>query len=222
MISFRHHVVSIVAVFLALAIGIALGGGPLSDLGRASDDRDPPRSTAEAADAQRTASFGNEFASTSAATLYADGLRDHAVAVLAMPGADSALMTTLTSEIAAAGAGVTGTFDVQPALVDPEQKTLVDSLSSQLVETLDDARVDEDASTYVRMGQIVGLAVGHHAGQVHAARRDRGDGAPDPDRGRAARVAGGRAAGPAGARGAAAGRDRPARRGRDCAPCSRG
>ena len=29
MISFRYHIVSIVSVFLALAVGIALGGGPL-------------------------------------------------------------------------------------------------------------------------------------------------------------------------------------------------
>ena len=37
MISYRHHIVSLVAVFLALAVGVVLGGGPLSDLGR--DDR---------------------------------------------------------------------------------------------------------------------------------------------------------------------------------------
>ncbi|MDQ6641578.1 MAG: copper transporter, partial [Actinomycetota bacterium] len=29
MISFRYHIVTLVSVFLALAIGIALGGGPL-------------------------------------------------------------------------------------------------------------------------------------------------------------------------------------------------
>ncbi len=29
MITYRHHVVSLVAVFLALAVGVALGGGPL-------------------------------------------------------------------------------------------------------------------------------------------------------------------------------------------------
>ena len=29
MISFRYHIVTLVSVFLALAVGIALGGGPL-------------------------------------------------------------------------------------------------------------------------------------------------------------------------------------------------
>ena len=32
MISYRHHIVSLVAVFLALAVGVVLGGGPLSEL----------------------------------------------------------------------------------------------------------------------------------------------------------------------------------------------
>ena len=29
MISFRYHIVTLVSVFLALAVGVALGGGPL-------------------------------------------------------------------------------------------------------------------------------------------------------------------------------------------------
>ena len=37
MISFRTHVVTLVAVFLALAVGVVLGGGPLSELGRGSE-----------------------------------------------------------------------------------------------------------------------------------------------------------------------------------------
>ena len=35
MTSFRYHVVSLLAVLLALAAGVALGGGPLSEVGRA-------------------------------------------------------------------------------------------------------------------------------------------------------------------------------------------
>ena len=50
-ISYRHHIVSLVAVFLALAAGVVLGGGPLSDLGR--DDRaavgDAPRRSRDGA-----------------------------------------------------------------------------------------------------------------------------------------------------------------------------
>ena len=61
MISYRHHVVSLVAVFLALAAGVALGGGPLSDLAR-----DPATTSAKATvqrqEAQRVASFGDDFA----------------------------------------------------------------------------------------------------------------------------------------------------------------
>ncbi|HUV47611.1 MAG TPA: copper transporter, partial [Actinomycetes bacterium] len=31
MIDFRYHIVSIVAIFMALAVGIVLGSGPLKD-----------------------------------------------------------------------------------------------------------------------------------------------------------------------------------------------
>jgi Copper transport outer membrane protein, MctB len=162
MISFRHHVVSIVAVFLALAVGIALGGGPLSEVGRTTEDPAQDDSAATTTDnrAEPTEEFGNEFAAAVASTLYADRLRDRAVAVLAMPGAQAETISALSSQVADAGAEVTGTFDVEDAMVDPDQKSLVDTLGSQLMTQLDDDRVDTEASTFVRMGQLVGLALG--------------------------------------------------------------
>jgi Copper transport outer membrane protein, MctB len=162
MISFRHHVVSIVAVFLALAVGIVLGGGPLNEVGRTAEDTAQDESVAATTDSSsvRTEEFGNEFAAAVAPTLYADGLRDRAVAVLAMPGADAETISALSSQVAEAGAEVTGTFAVEDAMVDPDQKSLVDTLGSQLMTQLDDDRVDTGASTYVRMGQLLGLAVG--------------------------------------------------------------
>ena len=42
-ISLRHHVASLVAVFLALAVGIALGGGPLAERRHAAATSRPPR-----------------------------------------------------------------------------------------------------------------------------------------------------------------------------------
>ena len=64
MISYRHHIVSLVAVFLALAVGVALGGGPLSDLGR--DDRPAAATGQQHRAAIRDASYGDTFASAGA------------------------------------------------------------------------------------------------------------------------------------------------------------
>jgi hypothetical protein len=43
-ITFRHFITTIVAVFFALAVGVALGGGPLSDL---DDPRPAPVAATE-------------------------------------------------------------------------------------------------------------------------------------------------------------------------------
>jgi hypothetical protein len=155
-ISYRHHIVSLVAVFLALAAGVALGGGPLSDLGR--DDK-PVAATTKQRTAQQTATYGDDFATASAGKLYANGLHDRAVSMLVMPGADADTVSALGAEVEAAGGSVAGTYDVHQTLTDVSEKSLVDTLGSQLVQQLGSGAVSEDASTYVRIGQLVGLAV---------------------------------------------------------------
>jgi hypothetical protein len=156
-ISYRHHIVSLVAVFLALAVGVALGGGPLSDLGR--DDKPASATTREQRTVTRTASYGDDFAAASAAKLYAGGLRDHPVSVLTMPGAEGDVVSALGAQIEAAGGAVTSTYDVQPTLVDGSKKSLVDALGSQLMTQLGPGAVTADAPTYERLGQLLGLAV---------------------------------------------------------------
>ena len=157
MISYRHHIVSLVAVFLALAVGVALGGGPLSDLGR--DDRPASATTREQRTVQRTASYGDEFATANAATLYAGGLRDRSVAVITMPGAQGGVVSALGAQVEAAGGTVASTYDVLPTLVDASKKSLVDALGSQLMTQLGSDAVTADAPTYERLGQLVGLGV---------------------------------------------------------------
>lgn len=157
MISYRHHIVSLVAVFLALAVGVALGGGPLSDLGR--DDKPASAPTTPKRQADPTAKYGDAFASASAAALYADGLRDKSVSLVTMPGADADTVSALGAQVEEAGGTIAGTYDVQPALTDDHEKSLVDTLGSQLADQLGTGAVSEDASTYVRIGQLLGLAV---------------------------------------------------------------
>jgi hypothetical protein len=157
-ISYRHHVVSLVAVFLALAVGVALGGGPLSELGR-TDSISTSQVKAQTRDVRRTATYGDDFATASAATLYGNRLGNHAVSILTMPGADGDVVSALGAQVEEAGGRVAGTYDVQPALVDASEKSLVDTLGSQLMTQLGPDAVADDASTYVRAGQLLGLAM---------------------------------------------------------------
>ncbi len=159
MISYRHHIVSLVAVFLALAVGVVLGGGPLTDLGR-SDPASSAQVRADTLVAQRSATYGDDFAQTAAATLYGKRLAGHSISILTMPGADADVVSALAAQIETAGGTVAGTYEAQPTLVDASEKSLVDTLGSQLLTQLGSGLVSADASTYDRMGQLLALGMG--------------------------------------------------------------
>lgn len=157
MISFRTHVVSLVAVLLALAAGVALGGGPLSEVGRGALTSAP--TAEESADPGRAATFGDRFAAAAASDLYRGGLDGHPVAVLTLPGADDATVTGLTTQVGRAGGSIAATYAVRPPLVAPGEKSLVDTLGSQLMTQLGDGAADQAAPTYERIGQILARTV---------------------------------------------------------------
>jgi hypothetical protein len=157
-ITYRHHIASLVAVFLALAVGVVLGGGPLSELGRAEEPDGASGVEQRAADAERAAALGDDFATESAATLYGGRLAGHPTAIVAMPGVAEADVEALSAQVAAAGGEVAGRYDVRESLLDPSERTLVDTLGSQLMTQLPAGTVDPEASTYVRMGQLLAVA----------------------------------------------------------------
>jgi hypothetical protein len=156
LISFRTHVVTLVAIMLTLAVGVALGGGPLSEVGRGTLSS---ATTTEDDKSAVTADFGDTFARSSAGQLYARGLDTHPVAVVTLPGAPEGVASGLTTEIERAGGTLTATYAALPALVDPTEKSLVDTLGSQLMTQLDSDAIDEGAPTYERIGQLLGTAI---------------------------------------------------------------
>ena len=156
MISLRHHLLTIVAVFLALAAGIVLGGGPLSDVTEPASSRTGP--VAKAPGSTPQAVYAEDFAAAVAPQVVAGRLEAREVVVVSVPGTDEQVVTALTDQVAAAGGTVTAQVRLKEAMVDPAQKSLVDTLGSQLMTQQGDA-VDAGASTYDRMGQLLGLAV---------------------------------------------------------------
>jgi len=157
LISFRQHVVTLVAVFLALAVGVVLGGGPLSEVGRdaltAASAQPKTKSVDEATE------FGDAFATAAATRLYDGQLAGRSVAVVTLPGADQRVIDGLVGQVEHAGGTVAGTYALQRALVDAGEKSLVDTLGSQLMTQLGPDAADEGAPTYERLGQLLGLAI---------------------------------------------------------------
>ena len=159
MITLRHHLLTIVAVFLALAAGIVLGGGPLSDVGATvatagADDEPAP------ADDRAQTDFTESFVSTLGTPIVSGRLADRSVSLVTVPGADEQVVTALADQVAAAGGTVSARYDLTDDVVDPGQKSLVDTLGSQLLTQQAEGDVAADASTYDRMGQLLGLAIG--------------------------------------------------------------
>jgi hypothetical protein len=148
----RVYAVPLVAVLLALATGIALGAGPMTST-RSSADPGPATTTPAPA-----VSYPDTFAASVAARLYANGLSRRPVAMVTLPGADAATVSALTAQIRLAGGTVAGTYPIGSQMVDPEQKSLVDTLGVQLAKQLH-GQIDKSTSTYPRIGQLLAVAV---------------------------------------------------------------
>jgi hypothetical protein len=156
-IPFRTHVVSLVAVLLALAAGVALGGGPLSEVGRGALASAP--TTEQQEETAQTATFGDRFAARASGKLYAGGLDARPTALLTLPGADEEVVSGIVAEVEKAGGNVTATYAAEPALLEPAEKSLVDTLGSQLMTQLGSGTVEESAPTYERLGQLLARAI---------------------------------------------------------------
>jgi len=166
-ISFRYHIVSIVSVFLALAIGVALGGGPLKGEvdNTLVDQVQRDRQEKSALQAQITAlkagnAFTDRFAQDVAPTLVGDTLRNRVVTLVVLPTAQQSDVDGVTQLVGAAGGSVGTTLRVGDQLVDAGGKQLVDELGSQLEGQAKDVSVPADASAYERMGALIGRAFG--------------------------------------------------------------
>jgi hypothetical protein len=126
-IDFRYHLVSIVAVFLALAIGIVLGSTELqgSTLNVLRSSSDSLRSQLSAASAQRDgykqqAGASDQFLQTAEPKLLNGMLAGDKVVLVTEPGASSTVIDGIEKAAGTgyAGATVTGTVALQPKFND--------------------------------------------------------------------------------------------------------
>jgi hypothetical protein len=161
----RRHVAAVVAALLAMAVGIALGGGPLSYVPERDDaatDRSttPPAPTGSGSGSGELLDLAETLVDATAAELYAGRMLDNPTAILVMPVVAPVVVEDMVGEVGRAGGGLTGVFTLDAQATDLGSSSLVDTLGSQLMTQLDDPRVDPEAPTYLRLGQLLGLAVG--------------------------------------------------------------
>jgi hypothetical protein len=125
MIDFRYHLVSIVAVFLALAIGIVLGStelqGTTIDALRLSSNqlnKELSASNNQRDTFEQQVGADQQFLTTAEPRLLASELPDDRIVLVTEPGASSAVIAGIKQAAAWAGATVTGEVALQPLFND--------------------------------------------------------------------------------------------------------
>ena len=125
MIDFRYHLVSIVAVFLALAIGIVLGSTELQgntiDVLRTSQNslkNQLDQSNAERNTANQQVQTNTTFLNTAEPRLLANELPGDRIVLVTEPGASSVVISGVKQAATDAGATVTGEVAIQPKFND--------------------------------------------------------------------------------------------------------
>jgi Copper transport outer membrane protein, MctB len=138
-IDFRYHIVSIIAVFLALALGLFLGSTTLQstvtrNLHHQADSVTSLNRSLTAQKAQLSSQLNDEQQFTAAVEPYAvaDQLTGDTVALVSAPGVDGKTRSSVASTLQLAGATVTADVALQPAYLDPTQDAELGQLADQL------------------------------------------------------------------------------------------
>jgi hypothetical protein len=167
-IDFRYHLVSIVAVFLALAIGIVLGAAELqgptynllngttaklqNELGQANSQRDV---------AEEQANAGDAYAEAVEPVVLRNLLAGQKLLIVTEPGAQGSVVSGITSAANDAGAEVTGQINLQAKFFDTSDTTQ-DSLNQINLDvashaglTLDNTETYQQQAAQVIASQIL-------------------------------------------------------------------
>jgi hypothetical protein len=129
-IDFRYHLVSIIAIFLALAIGIVIGtaalNGPVTSALQKSNaalNAGLSNSHAQIAALAQEITNAETFAQNAAPMLLAHLLDAQTVVVIEAPGSSSAVDSGVITALRQAGATISGQIQLQDKFFDPSATT---------------------------------------------------------------------------------------------------
>ncbi|HEY5518235.1 MAG TPA: copper transporter [Cellulomonas sp.] len=146
MIDFRYHIVSLISVFLALAVGISLGAGPLKEtigdtltgqVDQLRQDRDALRTDLGAS--RRAQANQGAFIAATAPELLSGALTGRRVAVVTLGTVAGGVADGVSTQLVAAGATVSGRVAVTDRWTDPSLRSFRQALAGNLVTYLSPA-----------------------------------------------------------------------------------
>lgn len=145
MIDFRYHLVSLVAVFLALAVGIVLGAGPLAQpigetltgqVDKLREDRNALSN--QLAESKEKLTTSERVSDAFARRIFDKLLAGVNVAVVVLPGADGEDVKKVSEKIGQAGGAVSAQINLREEFFSPEKKAYREALSGQITQYLED------------------------------------------------------------------------------------
>ncbi|MGH3767312.1 MAG: copper transporter [Pseudonocardiaceae bacterium] len=175
MISLRYHIISIAAVFLALALGVVLGSTAISDrlLSGLSSNRAELSRQVNDLQAERNAlrarlTDADVFGAAVGPRIVSGALRGRTVVLVTTADANPADRDALTGLISSAGATVTGELQLTEAFTDPSRSDQLSELSTRLLPAGLRLPTAPDAGTLA--GGLLGslLLINPHNGKAQA------------------------------------------------------
>jgi hypothetical protein len=139
-ISLRYHIISIAAVFLALALGVVLGSTAISDRllsglssNRAELSRQVSDLQAERNELRARLTDADVFGAAVGPRVVSGALRGRTVVLVTTADANPADRDTLTGLIGSAGGTVTGELQLTEAFTDPSRSDQLSELCTRLL-----------------------------------------------------------------------------------------
>ena len=134
-IDFRYHLVSIIAVFLALALGIVVGttalNGGIVDTLKSSNNKiikDKRNLEGTVRDLRTSVGRRDDFTESVAARVVAGRLAEQRVLFVAAPNASDGTLKELEQLVSQAGGTSTGVLRLRGDLLDPAKNQVIDDL----------------------------------------------------------------------------------------------
>lgn len=183
MISLRHHAISLAAVFLALAVGVLLGSGLLSDtlLSGLREDKQSLQEQISTQQAENNAlteklNSASEFDTVMSGRLVRDALGKKSVVIFRTPDAADDVVTSLVRLIGQSGGTVTGTVSLTQEFVDANSaEKLLSVVNSSVLpagQQLNTTMVDQGSQAGDLLGIVLQINKDRAKPPVDQAQRD--------------------------------------------------
>lgn len=162
----RIWLMRLIGVALVLALGVALGAGPLQKSSARRDDelaaqkRQVASKERTIAALQAAGEYSAAYASATAPGLVRGALTGKSVTLIALPDADPGSIAGVRDLIAAAGGKIAADIKFAPVMAKASSRQLVEALTSQMATQNPGLAMPADAGGYQRFGVLLARAVG--------------------------------------------------------------